>query len=74
MKDKLVIHAGNSGDVSVGIEPLSVKITIEGNTDIEDTLDNIEYKDNKKRFIEDIKKLMRWFDDIPSEVREIATE
>uniref|UniRef100_A0A6M3LR39 Uncharacterized protein n=1 Tax=viral metagenome TaxID=1070528 RepID=A0A6M3LR39_9ZZZZ len=74
MKQKLVIEAGNSGDMSVGIYPMNVKITIEANVDMEDVLLDAKYRDNLKLFHEDIKDLLLWLDDMECRIDSIKAE
>jgi len=71
MEKLLMIEASNKGDMSVGIWGLRAKITIEANVDMDDVLSDINYKDNREKFVEDIKNLLIWIDDMPSEVDKI---
>ena len=64
MKHKLVIEAGNNGDMSVGISGTDIKITIESNVDMEDVLSDICYKDNEVMFKKDVQNLITWVDDM----------
>jgi hypothetical protein len=68
---KLIIEAGNDGDMSVGIPGLGAIITIEANVNMKDVLGDIHYKDNYKIFIQDIKNLLHWIDDMDSEVHNV---
>jgi len=68
MKEKLIITAGNNGDRSVGIPPLDIKITIEGNIDMEAVKADIAYKDNWQAFCKDVQNLLLWIDDMTCEV------
>ena len=72
MKRQLIVEASNNGDLSVGIEPAEVKITIESNCDAKDILTDIKYKDNENLFKKDITDLLiAWIDDIPFKVNKI---
>lgn len=66
-KQKLTIVCGNNGDISVGIYPFIMTITIEANTDLKEALRYITLDENNKQiFAEDIGRLALWFDEIKS--------
>ena len=73
-KQKLIIEGGNNGDMSVGIYPLKVKITIEANVDLKDVLSEMNYRCNKILVEEDIEKLLLWIDDTKSYIEDIRIE
>ena len=62
---KLVANMFDHGDRSVGIEPTNVEINIKANVEFKSQID---YKDNRELFREDVRKLAQWFTDMPVEV------
>lgn len=74
MKNKLIIQAENEGDMSVGLTPLTAKITIEINGDAEEVLRDIHMQDNIKEFAVDVNNLLSWFDDMPCKIYSIKTK
>ena len=72
--EKLIVTASNSGDMSVGIPPLSAKITIEANVGMQDIWNDINYKDNLTIFKKDIIALLSWLDDMECYIEDIKVE
>lgn len=63
MKKTLVVEAFNHGDMSVGFFPTELKITFEGNFDMNDFLKDLNYQDNRKEFVKDLRTFLGWFDE-----------
>ena len=62
---KLTVAILDQGDMSVGIEPTQVEITIKANVEFKS---NINYKDNREQFRKQIAELACWFTDMPVQV------
>lgn len=72
--DKLIIEAGNNGDMSVGVAPLDVKITIEVNGDIDELVEDLRLSPTKQTFEKDVQNLLLWIDDSVCKVYSVRGE
>jgi len=73
-RQKMTIQVGNNGDMTVGIYPFSMTIEIKANTDLRDTLSDINLNGNREQFERLISELASWFDEIPSYVDNIEVK